>query len=48
MAKRKGTQSEVIDDILFRDPFGQGARKCLGARIATLEIQSFVTKFVSK
>eukprot|EP01062_Namystynia_karyoxenos_P009084 TRINITY_DN13203_c0_g1_i1.p2 TRINITY_DN13203_c0_g1~~TRINITY_DN13203_c0_g1_i1.p2 ORF type:complete len:492 (+),score=133.12 TRINITY_DN13203_c0_g1_i1:91-1566(+) len=35
---RKGTPQELLDHKLMRDPFGAGARMCLGGRIATLEL----------
>jgi cytochrome P450 len=34
---RKGTPSEVIDHPLFSLPFGQGARRCPGSRVARNE-----------
>lgn len=35
--KRKGTEKEVIDNILFSHPFSFGARQCPGSRLAKLE-----------
>lgn len=43
---RKGTQSEVVDNPLFRDPFGQGARRCPGSRVATNEVHALVAQLV--
>jgi len=46
VAQRQGTISEVVDHRLLRDPFGMGARSCLGQRVAKLEIQVVVAKLV--
>ena len=43
---RKGTDSEVIDHPIFRDPFGSGARRCPGSRVATNEIRALVAQLV--
>jgi len=46
VSQRRGTDKEVIDHPLLRDPFGMGARSCLGQRVAKLEIQVAVAKLV--
>lgn len=46
VSQRQGTDNEVVDHRLLRDPFGMGARSCLGQRVAKLEIQVMVAKLV--
>jgi len=48
VAKRKkaGDQAAVLDHRLLSAPFGFGARMCLGARVATLEIQIAACRLV--
>jgi len=43
---RKGTALEVMDHALFRDSFGQGARRCPGSRVATLEVLAMTAQLV--
>jgi len=39
VAARKGTPSEIaLDHPAFRDPFGRGKRRCLGANVAVAEM----------
>ena len=38
---RKGTKAALLDHRLLSDPFSGGARMCLGARVAQLEILAF-------
>mmetsp|Transcript_2399 Transcript_2399/g.6952 ORF Transcript_2399/g.6952 Transcript_2399/m.6952 type:complete len:564 (-) Transcript_2399:181-1872(-) len=45
---RKGTKQEYIDHIVARDPFGQGARRCPGSRVAANEILCMVSHWVLK
>lgn len=42
---RKGTKSELLDHRLLSNPFSGGARMCLGARVAQLEILAFAARF---
>ena len=44
--KRKGTPASVIDHRLFATPFGSGARMCLGARVAEVEIMAAMARLV--
>jgi len=44
---RKGTSDEILDNPLFRDPFGQGARRCPGSRVATNEVLCMISQLVS-
>ena len=44
--ERKGTANEILDHPFFRDPFGQGARRCPGSRVATNEVLSMVSQLV--
>ncbi|GKZ00248.1 hypothetical protein MPSEU_000977700 [Mayamaea pseudoterrestris] len=37
VAARKGTRAEILDHPLFSGPFGQGARRCPGSRVARNE-----------
>ena len=37
VAARKGTRAEILDHPLFSSPFGQGARRCPGSRVARNE-----------
>jgi len=48
VSHRKGTDGEVVDHALLRDPFGMGARSCLGQRVAKLEIQVAVAKILRR
>jgi cytochrome P450 len=43
---RKGTKEAVIDHALYRDPFGQGARRCPGSRVATNEVMCMISQLV--
>merc|ERR1712232_1291248 len=43
---RKGTDKAVCDHALLRDPFGMGARSCLGQRVAKLEIQVATARII--
>jgi cytochrome P450 len=43
---RKGTNEVVLDHPFFRDPFGQGARRCPGSRVATIEVTCMVSQLV--
>jgi len=45
---RKGTKQEYIDHVLARDPFGQGARRCPGSRVAMNEVLSMISHLVLK
>ena len=42
----QATPSEVLDHVLLRGPFSAGARMCPGSRVATLEVQSIVSRIV--
>jgi len=46
VAKRKGTPSEVLDHVLAKRPFSFGARMCIGARLAEVEMLSAVAHLV--
>merc|ERR1719323_613504 len=46
VAARKGTEREVLDHPLLRDPFGFGARMCLGVRVAKLEVAVATARLV--
>jgi cytochrome P450 len=43
---RKGTPFEEMDHALFRDVFGQGARRCPGSRVATNEVLCLIAQLV--
>lgn len=43
---RKGTKSEFLDHPLFSGPFGQGARRCPGSRVARNEAIALVAQCV--
>eukprot|EP00567_Pseudictyota_dubia_P012328 CAMPEP_0197441576 /NCGR_PEP_ID=MMETSP1175-20131217/7819_1 /TAXON_ID=1003142 /ORGANISM="Triceratium dubium, Strain CCMP147" /LENGTH=563 /DNA_ID=CAMNT_0042971879 /DNA_START=60 /DNA_END=1751 /DNA_ORIENTATION=+ len=45
---RKGTKEESIDHVLARDPFGQGARRCPGSRVAANEVLCMISQLVLK
>lgn len=45
---RKGTKQERIDHVLARDPFGQGARRCPGSRVAANEVLCMMSQLVLK
>lgn len=45
---RKGTKQEHIDHVLTRDPFGQGARRCPGSRVAANEVLCMISQLVLK
>jgi len=46
VARRKGTEHEVLDHKVMSTPFGFGPRMCLGGRLAKNEIFSLVTRLV--
>jgi len=46
VAKRKGTEKEIIDHKLASEPFGYGPRMCLGARIAKIEIRTYLAQLL--
>jgi len=46
VAKRKGTPRQVLDHQLLAKPFGYGARMCLGARVAELEVKALLARMV--
>ena len=43
---RVGTDLEEMDHALFRDSFGQGARRCPGSRVATNEMLCLISQLV--
>lgn len=43
---RKGTKSEFLDHPLFSGPFGQGARRCPGSRVARNESMAMLAQCV--
>ena len=43
---RVGTSLEEMDHAIFRDAFGQGARRCPGSRVATNEILCMISQLV--
>eukprot|EP00298_Acanthocystis_sp_HF-20_P006896 c16629_g1_i1.p1 GENE.c16629_g1_i1~~c16629_g1_i1.p1 ORF type:complete len:475 (+),score=233.14 c16629_g1_i1:25-1425(+) len=45
-AARKGTPKEALDHVLLSGPFSAGARMCLGARIAKIEIAALLSRLV--
>ena len=46
VAARKGTKSEFLDHPLFSGPFGQGARRCPGSRVARNESMALLAQCV--
>jgi cytochrome P450 len=44
--ERKGTDSQIVDHTLFKNPFSDGARKCPGSRVASLEAVAFCAQLV--
>jgi cytochrome P450 len=44
---RKGSSEELLDHPIFRDPFGQGARRCPGSRVASSEVLCMIMQLVS-
>lgn len=46
VASRKGTEKEIIDHQLLKNPFSFGPRMCLGSRLAEMEIKSLMTRIV--
>jgi len=46
VAKRKGTPKQIIDHQMLAKPFGYGARMCLGARAAELEIKTLMARLL--
>jgi cytochrome P450 len=46
VAARAGTDLEEMDHALFRDSFGQGARRCPASRVATNEVLSMIAQLV--
>jgi len=45
-AKRKGTPLEFLDHPVVRAPFGFGPRKCVGSRMALLEVRALLSRLV--
>lgn len=43
---RRGTSCEIMDHPFFRDSFGQGARRCPGSRVASVEVLWMVSQLV--
>jgi len=43
---RKGTPLEFLDHPIVREPFGFGPRKCVGSRVALLEIKALLSRLV--
>jgi len=43
---RVGTELEQMDHALFRDTFGQGARRCPGNRVATNEVLAMISQLL--
>jgi cholestanetriol 26-monooxygenase len=43
---RKGTNREVVDNVLFNGPFSQGARRCPGSRVAKSEAMILIAQLV--
>lgn len=43
---RKGTNLEILDHPLLRDPFSHGARKCPGSRVASYEVLIMISQLV--
>jgi cytochrome P450 len=43
---RKNTHKAIIDNVFFKDPFSQGARKCPGSRVANNEIHALIAQLV--
>ncbi len=46
VAARKGTKAEFLDHPLFSGPFGQGARRCSGSRVARNESLALIAQCV--
>jgi cytochrome P450 len=46
VASRKGTRAEILDHPLFAGPFGQGARRCPGSRVARNESMVLMAQLV--
>ena len=44
--RRKGTPSEIIDHVYYKDAFSQGPRKCPGSRVATNEMLALLSQLV--
>lgn len=44
--EREGTAAEWLDHAFYKDPFGQGARRCPGSRIASSEIAVLLAQMV--
>ena len=42
--RRKGTPSEIIDHVYYKDAFSQGPRKCPGSRVATNEMLALLSQ----
>lgn len=44
--ERSGSEKEVLDHILLKEPFGQGQRRCPGSRVATNETLVMIAQLV--
>jgi len=47
VAQRKGTPKQILDHQMLAKPFGYGARMCLGARVAELEVKALLARMVT-
>jgi len=45
--QRKGSSEEIYDHPILRDPYGQGARRCPGSRVASNEVLCMISQLVS-
>jgi hypothetical protein len=46
MSYSKGTKAEFLDHAFFSSPFGQGARRCPGSRVARNESMALLAQCV--